>query len=159
MNMTVKTQHKVRGSIDYIKNGFVAGWAATTPDITERNDCHLLIDGQFVASFEANLYREDLKAEAIRIGVVGFLQAIPLVFCDGQEHQLTLQTPENQLISQVKKLIARNRHFVDLDENIVFDQINKPYAAKQKLMFLAGFTNKKTLLNYQKHFVKTLKQT
>lgn len=146
------------GNIDFIKNGFVAGWATTTPDITQPNQCHLLIDGKFVSSFDANLYREDLKAESIRFGIVGFLQAIPLIFCDGQEHQLSLQTPDNQLINQVKKLIPRNRNLVDLDENIVFDRINKAFGKHKKVMFLAGFTRQTKLLNYQKHFVRAFQQ-
>lgn len=91
MNNNMKTAYKT-GSIDYIKNGFVAGWATTTPDITQPNRCHLLIDGKLVARFDAHLYREDLKAESIRFGIVGFLQAIPFIFCDGEEHQLSLQT-------------------------------------------------------------------
>jgi hypothetical protein len=52
--------------------------------------CDLWIDGQFITAFEAVLYREDLKAESIRAGIAGFCQAIPLVFCDDQIHELSL---------------------------------------------------------------------
>ncbi len=158
INSKIETEHRVNGNIDFIKDGFAYGWAAITPDATQPNRCYLFIDGQFVSSFEAVLYRDDLKAESIRSGIVGFLQAIPFIFCDGQEHEVTLQTSDNYLISQVKKLIPRNRNLVDLNENIVFDQTNKPYGKSKKVVFLAGFTNQAKLLNYQKHFVRAFQQ-
>ena len=121
--------------------------------------CDLWIDGQFITAFEAVLYREDLKAESIRAGIAGFCQAIPLVFCDDQIHELSLWISGSEDVINTRKIkIPKNRNLVSLDENIVFDQINKPYANHEKGLFLAGFTNQRKLLNYQKHFVKSFQQ-
>lgn len=144
---------KPKGNIDFFKDGFVHGWAVVTPDITSENRCDLWIDGQFISTFEAVLFREDLKAESIRSGIAGFCQPIPFIFCDDQTHEISLQVSgsDNSIHKKIVK-IPKNKNLVQLDENIVFDHINKPYANDEKVLFLVGFTNQRTLLNYQKHF-------
>lgn len=151
--------YKLKGNIDFFKDGFIHGWAVVTPDITSENRCDLWIDGQFITTFEAVLYREDLKAESIRAGIAGFCQPIPFVFCDDQTHDISLHVSGSDVVIYTKTLkIPKNRNLVSLDENIVFDHINKPYANHEKVLFLAGFTNQRKLLNYQKHFVKSFQQ-
>lgn len=151
---------KLKGNIDFFKDGFIHGWAVVTPDITSENRCDLWIDGQFITTFEAVLYREDLKAESIRAGIAGFCQPIPFFFCDDQTHDISLHVSGSDVVIYTKTLkIPKNRNLVSLDENIVFDHINKPYANHEKVLFLAGFTNQRKLLNYQKHFANSFQET
>ncbi|GDX85751.1 hypothetical protein LBMAG43_17930 [Methylococcaceae bacterium] len=95
-------KYKISGNIDFIKDGFIHGWAVVTQDITTQNACDLWIDGQFITTFEAVLYREDLKAESIRAGIAGFCQAIPLVFCDDQIHELSLRISDSDIVIHTK---------------------------------------------------------
>jgi hypothetical protein len=151
--------YKISGNIDFLKDGFIHGWAVTTQDISHSNDCDLLIDGQFISTFEAVLYREDLKAESIRSGIAGFIQPIPLFFCDDEIHNVTLQIQGSDTVIYAKNIkIAKNRNIVPLDENVVFDHVNVPYSNHEKVLFLAGFTNQRKLLNYQKHFVQAFQR-
>ena len=148
--------YKPKGNIDFFKDGFINGWAVVTPDITSKNRCDLWIDGKFISTFEAILFREDLKAESIRAGIAGFCQPIPFVFCDDKNHDISLRVSDSDAILYTKSVkIPKNKNLVSLDENIVFDHINKPYANYEKVLFLVGFTNQRTLLNYQKHFAKS----
>ena len=145
----------MRGNIDFIKDGFIHGWAVTNHNIADTNNCDLYIDGQFISTFDCVLFREDLKAECIRSGIAGFSQPIPFVFCDEKSHHVSLQVSDSDIVIHTKKVtIAKNRNLVVLDENIVFDHVNNSYENQDKVLFLAGFTNQRTLLNYQKHFAK-----
>ncbi|MEN9896984.1 MAG: hypothetical protein RLZZ66_633 [Pseudomonadota bacterium] len=151
--------YKISGNIDFLKDGFIHGWAVTTQDISHSNDCNLWIDGQFISIFEAVLYREDLKAEAIRSGIAGFVQPIPLIFCDDKIHNVTLKIQGSDTVIYAKEIkITKHRNSVSLDENVVFDHVNAPYSKHQKVLFLAGFTNQRKLLAYQKHFVRAFQQ-
>ena len=38
-------KYKLKGNIDFIKDGFRHGWAVVTQDITTQNACDLWIDG------------------------------------------------------------------------------------------------------------------
>jgi hypothetical protein len=38
----------------------------------------------------------------------------PIIFCDGQDHKITLKTNKNETIAQAIKLIPRNRNLVIL---------------------------------------------
>lgn len=153
------TKNRRQGNIDFVKDGFMHGWALATPNITDQNYCELWIDGQLITTFDAVLFREDLKAESLRGGVAGFSQAIPLSFCDDSTHDVSLRARgRNEILCTKTLKIPKNRNLVSLDENIIFDHINRPYEGHEKVLFLAGFTNQRKLLNYQKHFVRKFQQ-
>ena len=88
-----------------------------------------------------------------------FVRQSHLFFCDDQIHELSLRISGSEEVIHTRTIkIPKNRSLVSLDENIVFDPINKPYANHEKVLFLAGFTNPRKRLNYQKHFVKSFQQ-
>ena len=145
----------INGYIESFKGGFIRGWAVTTTELSQANSCNLYIDNIFICLFEANIYREDLRDVSLRGGVAGFLVPIPLSFCDSRDHTVTLYKSNGDILLATKKLkLSKKRDIIPLDENIVFDQINKPYANDKKLVFLAGFTNQATLLNYQEKLLQ-----
>jgi len=152
-------ENNSRGYIESFKEGFIRGWVAITPNVTQANNVDLWIDGQFISTVEAKIYREDLKDASVRSGVAGFLTPVPLVFCDNQAHTVILKKTNTDWVIDTKELkLGKIRHLVPLDENIVFDQVNTSYDNHKKLLFLAGFSNQYTLLNYQKHYVQTFQK-
>jgi hypothetical protein len=155
----ISNNYKISGNIDFIKDGFIHGWAVTNQNIAEKNYCDLFIDAQFISTFDCILYREDLKADSIRSGIAGFSQPIPLFFCDDKIHEVSLQIQGSDSVIHNKEIkITKNRNIILLDENVVFDHVNTPYLNHEKVLFLSGFTNQRTLLNYQKHFVQAFQQ-
>lgn len=154
----MKKETNIKGYIENFKDGFIRGWASIT-DLGQPNICDLFIDGKFISRVDAAIYRGDLKDAAIRSGFAGFLVPIPWLFCDNQNHEVLLvRSNSDQIIhSRVLKL-TRNKYLTPLEENVVFDYVNKPYEKHKKVLFLAGFTNQPKLLNYQKHFIQTFQK-
>lgn len=155
----MKEETNIRGYIESFKDGFIRGWVEVSPDLDRANNFDLYIDGKFISCVEAKIYREDLKDAAVRSGVAGFLTPVPISFCDGEVHLVEIHACASELLINSKELkLTRNKRLLPLDENIVFDQINKAHKKHKKLFILAGFSNQSQLLNYQKHFIETFRK-
>lgn len=149
----------IKGYIESFKDGTIRGWVEVSPNLGQTNQFDLFIDGQFISCNEATRYREDLKDASVRSGVAGFLAPIPICLCDGEQHLVDIRLCASDVCIHSKELkLSRNKRLLPLDENIVFEQINRVYKKHKKLLIFAGFTNQSSLLNYQKQFIETFRK-
>lgn len=155
----MKEETNIRGYIELFKDGFIRGWAEASPHLDQENKFDLYIDDKFISCVDAKIYREDLKDASARSGVAGFLTPVPLVFCDGESHVVEIHARASDRAINSKELkLTRNKHLLPIDENIVFDQINRAYKKHKKLLIFACFTNQSQQLNYQKHVIETFRK-
>lgn len=77
------------GHFDGIVNGFVRGWVLDLEHLTSRVSLDLLIDAQFVRTFEAGQYRPDLGIN-YGSGYHGFHTPVPKRFLDEKMHTVAV---------------------------------------------------------------------
>ncbi|MCK4494018.1 MAG: hypothetical protein KAU26_08165 [Methylococcales bacterium] len=144
-----------RGNIDLFKEGRIHGWAVTS-ELFEDNECDLFIDKNYISTFSADLYREDLKAESLRKGIAGFSTIVPIVLCDNKLHLVEIFKHSTKTKLHENKLILRDIPTSNyLEESIVFNHQKTSYYGQKPIVLLAGFCNNNRLLSYQKHLIKS----
>ena len=147
-----------QGNIDLFQDGLIYGWAVCSK-LLEENICDLFIDGVYISTFLAHEYRADIKARSLRNGVAGFKAAVPVYYCDGNKHTVEIFKHSTKIKLHAKELTLNNiPTFKNLSESIVFNTINNEYTNQKPIVLLAGFSNQKKLLIYQKHLVKSFQE-
>jgi hypothetical protein len=154
----MKKPIEYNGNIDLFKDGMIYGWAVTA-ELFEKNSCDLFIDQQYITTFLADLYREDLKAEQLRDGIAGFTTVVPARLCDNKSHLVEIFKHATDIKLHTKHLVLHDSPtFNYLQEMIVFNYRNHLYDAQKPIVLLAGFSNQKQLLNHQKHLIKSFQK-
>ena len=79
------------GHIDRVGGQILEGWAQIPflPHLTA--EVEIQIDDTIVGHARANSFRDDLRVAGIRDGFAAFQFTIPLQFCDGKKHRITVR--------------------------------------------------------------------
>ncbi len=91
----------VRGALDIMSHYRIAGWVwdASAPD--ERVKVQLWVDDHLVADSTANIFRLDLKQNAIGDGSYGFEFTPPAAMIDGSQHRIrVISQPGDHLVGE-----------------------------------------------------------
>ncbi|HEY6432415.1 MAG TPA: hypothetical protein VIZ17_10575 [Acetobacteraceae bacterium] len=98
---TIEPEIAVRGALDIMSHYRIAGWVwdASAPD--ERIKVQLWVDDHLVAASTANVFRPDLKQNAIGDGSYGFEFTPPATMIDGSPHRIRIITqPGDHLVAE-----------------------------------------------------------
>lgn len=79
------------GHVDYIKDGYVNGWAIDSFRGDGAASLFLFLDDGPVANFFCDIDRPDLKSAGLRSGQSGFRFAIPEQYLDGEPHAISVR--------------------------------------------------------------------
>ena len=79
------------GHIDYIRDGYICGWAIDTLRGDGAASLFLFVDDKPVANFFCDIDRLDLESAGLRSKASGFLFPIPERYLDGEPHALSIR--------------------------------------------------------------------
>ncbi len=79
------------GHVDYIKDGYVNGWAIDSFRGESAASLFLFLDDGPVANFFCDIDRPDLESAGLRSGRSGFSFAIPEQYLDGEPHAISVR--------------------------------------------------------------------
>jgi hypothetical protein len=84
------------GSLDVVDRGWIRGWVYDARHPDEMVNVDLYDDGQFVATYGANIFRPDLLVAKKGSGAHGFEIAMPDNGRDGRSHNLSVKVSGSQ---------------------------------------------------------------
>ncbi len=79
------------GHVDYIKNGYVHGWAIDAFRGDNAASLFLFVDDKPVANFFCDIDRPDLKSAGLRSSQAGFRFPIPERYLDNEPHSISIR--------------------------------------------------------------------
>ena len=79
------------GHIDYIKDGYVHGWAIDSLRGNKAASLFLFVDDKPVANFFCDIDRSDLESAGLRSSQTGFRFPIPELYLGGEPHSVSIR--------------------------------------------------------------------
>ena len=79
------------GHVDYIKDGYVHGWAIDSFRSANAASLFLFVDDKPVANFFCDIDRLDLESAGLRSSSTGFRCPIPERYMDGEPHAISIR--------------------------------------------------------------------
>ena len=79
------------GHVDYIKDGYIHGWAIDSFRGNNAASLFLFLDDKPVANFFCDINRPDLESAGLRSSQTGFRFPIPEQYLDGEPHAISIR--------------------------------------------------------------------
>ncbi len=79
------------GYVDYIKDGYIHGWAVDSLRGNKAASLFLFVDDKPVANFFCDIDRPDLESAGLRGSRAGFQIAVPEDYLDGEPHSIAIR--------------------------------------------------------------------
>lgn len=100
-----------KGRIDGIEDLQVKGWALDINNLERILDIQILDKNNVIAETQSNILRPDLIKAGLNTSIGGFSISIPIKYCDGNKHNLSLRIVETQeIISTRTVLMSTDKH-------------------------------------------------
>ncbi len=97
----IEPESAVHGALDIMSHYRIAGWVWDPGNPDERIKVQLLVDDHLVADSTADVFRPDLKQNAIGDGSYGFEFTPPAAMFDGAQHRIRVTTqPGDHLVGE-----------------------------------------------------------